>query len=129
MMPRRWLRRLIPAALVLLAAVSTPRGLILVHHHEGDEHAHVHAFDGADADHHHARAHAPLRRWVVGVETFDDTAPDHVHWRQPFQRASVPDAPRLARAERADVIALHGPRLAPTVRLLPSPARAPPAAI
>ena len=129
MMRRRWLRRLTPAALALLAAASAPRGLVLVHHHDGDERAHVHVFDGAEPDHHHSRAHAPLRRGATGVETSDATAPDHVHWRHPFQRASVPAAPQLARADRADVIALHAPRLAPVVRLLPSPARAPPAAI
>ena len=128
-MPRRWLRRLTPAALALLAAVNTPRGLVVVHHHEGDEHVHVHVFEGADAYHHHPRAHAPLRRGAVGVDASDGTAPDHVHWRQPFHRASVPVAPQLARAERADVISLHGPRVAPAVRVLPSPARAPPTAI
>ena len=129
MMPGRWLRRLTPAALALLAVVNTPRGLVLVHHHEGGEHAHVHVIDGADVEHHHSRAHAPLPRGAAGIEAFDGTAPDHVHWRQPFQRASVPPAPRLARTERTDVIALHGPRVAPAVRLLPSAARAPPAAI
>lgn len=133
MMRRGWQRRLAPALLALLAAASLPRTVLLAHHHDGDDHAHVHPF-GVDADHGHDadHDHEALEHHHHHHDGGADLEPpevfhrDHVHWQQPFQRAGVPVAPRLVRTDSVAPMAASR-RAAPAFTAdVPAPARGPP---
>jgi len=131
-MKRRSFReRFTPAALVFfLAAVAAPRPGVLVHHHAGGEHAHVH-LDGdhvpPDDDHDAPpHQHGALRPGEAALEAPEGAETWHARWQHPFQRAARAAAPRLVRAER---VALLPNGLPPTPFAAPSRAthaRAPP---
>jgi hypothetical protein len=132
---RRWVAYLAPPALLAWVATTTvPRAVMLVHHHEGDEHAHVHLFgeaadpehDHAAAHHHHVHDHDHTAAPVTELEAPDLVHADHVHWQQPYQRVAVARLLTLTVSE-----AVHRlPPLKPPRRLLPravaASARAPP---
>ncbi len=125
------LRRFTPAALAFfVAATAAPRSGVLVHHHVGGEHTHIHV-DGDEGTQHddlrepHHR-HDALRPGETALEAPDALDTWHAHIRQPFQSAAPIALPQVARIETVGVLATCGPSVDPSFPPLPTRARAPP---
>jgi len=125
------LRRFTPAALAaFIAAIAAPRPGVLVHHHVGGEHVHLHVDDDdGTQDHDQSEPHQhhdPLHPGETAVEAPDGSATWHAHIRQPFQSAAPITLPQIAPVETVLVLAARSPSVAPSCPSLPTRARAPP---
>src|SRR5262245_3242645 len=129
----RWtsLRRFTQAVLAsFIAAIAAPRAGLLVHHHVGGEHAHVHLDgDGGTEDHHQGgpQHHHDLPcPGETAVEAPDAVDAWHAHVQQPFQHVAPIALAHLAPIETLAALVAGASSVILSVPLLPTPARAPP---
>ena len=130
MIARASTERLAVAVLALFATTVVPRGAYVVHHHAGDEHPHVHPFGAEpDDDDDHGTLEPRDGRTDDGAVHLEDpevSHVDHVHWQQPFQRASIASVAQPFRSDGVVHVRADRPPRAAFVANVPAPARAPP---
>jgi hypothetical protein len=108
-----------PIVAIVLAAfaatIAVPGPQVVSHHHQGGEHAHVHAFVEHTHDglgHHHVAldAHRPRpARHGDGLFAWDGDSADHVHVVSVFQPATPLGTAPVARVTRVAALEIAPP--------------------
>jgi len=124
-MTRRRLSVLTPAVVTaFLATAVPPRAVYVVHHHDGDEHAHVHPFGAEPDDDHH---HHPLPKpGDADLEVPEVFPAEHSHWQQPYQWAAAIAPIPLVPFAHVIPAPSAAPKAAPALAPATSVARGPP---
>jgi hypothetical protein len=125
-MMRRRLLVLAPGVVAaFLVTAALPRSVYVVHHHDGDEHEHVHAFGAVAAGdgHHH---HCPPPDEGADLEAPEVFPAEHAHWQHPYQWGDAVEV--LPLVPYATLVTWPAPRptVAPFVARARPVARGPP---